>query len=497
MAERTFKLTFLGDATRALASMRQVETAAGSLDSRMGRLNDRFGRQIRIATGVGAAALTGFAANGVRAASNLTEAQNKANVVFGEHVRLVEQFASTSANAFGISERAGLEYAATLGQILQASGLTREESAAMSVDLVKLAADMASFNNISIEEAFEKLRAGLVGETEPLRTVGVLLSAAAVEAKAAEMGLTGLNDELTEAEKVQARYALILEQTSAAQGDFTRTADSAANASRRLSARTEEVSAKFGSAFLPVVEAVSKVLLSVPDEVLLVGTGLLALAVAIGGVLIVLPLLAGGFAIATTAAAAVAAAIAAISIPVLVVIAVIAAVIAAGVLLWKNWDTIKEKAGQLAGFLVDKLGGVKDFVVGIFNDIAGAVGGVIDRIGDFIEMLQNIPSAGDVAGAVGSAIPGSGSGFADALGSGIRRLPGFDSGGVVPGPRGRARLVMAHGGETILPTHRTGGAGMAGDIHLHFNAPLGATSAEMQRIVRRALTDAGIRGIGV
>jgi hypothetical protein len=230
----------------------------------------------------------------------------------------------------------------------------------------------------------------------------------------------------------------------------------------------------------------------------------------------------------------------------------LAAVVAAGVLVWKNWDTIKEKAGQLWGFVKDVfgkitdwfgnifakamesnvlkivglftpagpfiilwhfkddimsiLGSVGDFIGGVFDTIIGAAGRVVGAIQAIIDTFQNLPSAGDVA----SHVPGSGSGAANILGTvgqgildanlGARAVnwfgDRFDSGGVVPGPRGRARLVMAHGGETILPTHRTGG-GMAGEIHLHFNAPLGATSAEMQRIVRRALTDAGIRGIGV
>lgn len=220
----------------------------------------------------------------------------------------------------------------------------------------------------------------------------------------------------------------------------------------------------------------------------------------------------------------------------------LAAVVAAGVLVWKNWDTIKEKAGQLWGFVKDVFGkladwfgsvfakvmeskilmvaalftpagpflviykfrdeikavfgAVGDFIGGVFSGIVGFVQGAIDKIGDFIEMIGKIPSAGEVAGAVGSAIPGSGSGVADALGGAVNWFGDrFDSGGVVPGPRGRARLVMAHGGETILPTHRTGG-GMGGvTVIVNNNGPTFGTSAEFERAVRRAMTNNGIRGI--
>lgn len=38
-------------------------------------------------------------------------------------------------------------------------------------------------------------------------------------------------------------------------------------------------------------------------------------------------------------------------------------------------------------------------------------------------------------------------------------LPGFDTGGIVPGPIGSPQMIIAHGGETVLPTHKSGTAG--------------------------------------
>ena len=90
---------------------------------------------------------------GVKFASDLTEATNKMNAVFGDSAKIIEEFAETSARSFGIAESDAKSYAATLGQILKVSGLTAKASAEMSVELLKLAADMASFNDISIDEA--------------------------------------------------------------------------------------------------------------------------------------------------------------------------------------------------------------------------------------------------------------------------------------------------------------------------------------------------------
>src|SRR3546814_3222598 len=96
----------------------------------------------------------------------------------------------------------------------------------MSQIFAQLAQDLVSFYNVDTETAIQKLRSGLSGESEPLRDFGVFLTEANVKAKALEMGLTGVGDELTEQEKILARYQLVLEATKNAQGDGARTSES-------------------------------------------------------------------------------------------------------------------------------------------------------------------------------------------------------------------------------------------------------------------------------
>src|SRR3546814_20116561 len=92
----------------------------------------------------------------------------------------------------------------------------------MSQIFAQLAQDLVSFYNVDTETAIQKLRSGLSGESEPLRDFGVFLTEANVKAKALEMGLTGVGDELTEQAKILARYQLVLEATKNAQGDVAR-----------------------------------------------------------------------------------------------------------------------------------------------------------------------------------------------------------------------------------------------------------------------------------
>lgn len=197
--------------------------------------------------------LVAVGAASVKAASDLDESMSKANVVFGESIRIVDEFAKTSARSFGVSKQSAYEATGTFGNLFTAMGMGQDSAAGMSVDVVKLAADLASFNNLNTPEVLEKLRSGLVGEVEPLRALGVNINAAAMQAKALELGLVGADGQLSESAKIQARYALIIEQTTNAQGDFARTSEGLANSTRIAKAELTDAAAALGTNLLPMV----------------------------------------------------------------------------------------------------------------------------------------------------------------------------------------------------------------------------------------------------
>lgn len=203
-------------------------------------------KNIVVATVTGLATMVG-------SASDLNEQMSKTNVVFGVSARIVTDFARTTATSFGISRVAALEAAGNFGLLFDQIGATPEQSAKMSTSLVALAGDLASFYNIATNDALEKLRSGLVGEAEPLRSVGVFLTEGAVKAKAYAVGIATAGTELTEGQKILARYELILEQTGKAQGDFARTSDGVANQQRILSATLKDLGTNLGAILLPIV----------------------------------------------------------------------------------------------------------------------------------------------------------------------------------------------------------------------------------------------------
>lgn len=202
---------------------------------------------------VAGAGLAAMAAKAVTAASDMAEAQNKVNVVFGESAAAINDFAKGAAQNLGLSRSEALSATGTFGNLFVAMKIGQPEAAEMSKGILTLASDLASFNNISTTDALDKLRAGLVGETEPLRALGVNLSAAQVQAKALAMGFKPINGELTAAAKAQASYALILEQTTTAQGDFKNTATGMANSMRIIKSSFADITAEIGGALLPII----------------------------------------------------------------------------------------------------------------------------------------------------------------------------------------------------------------------------------------------------
>ena len=195
----------------------------------------------------------------IKFASDLNESLSKSSVVFGKNADDIKQWAQSSVTAMGMTKQEAIENAATIGNLIVSLGLGSEKASGMSKSIVQLAADLGSFNNVNADEAFQAIRSGLVGETEPLRRFGVNLNEATIQTQALKMGLiSSTKDAITPAIRAQAAYALIIEQTKTAQGDFARTSDGLANQTKELQSAFKQLLTDLGTEFLPVAVKVVK-----------------------------------------------------------------------------------------------------------------------------------------------------------------------------------------------------------------------------------------------
>jgi hypothetical protein len=243
---------------KSAAAASKLERTAVGANKNIGRSSALSGDAIRIGLG-GAAAFAGvavvkFALNAAHAASDMNESISKAKVVFGDGTDAVIKFGDGAAKSLGISKQEAIESTATFGNFFTALGIGQQKAEDMSIGIVKLAADLASFNNANPEDVLLALRSGLAGEVEPLRKFGVDLSEAALKTQALRLGLTKTTTQTLPAGiKAQAAYALIMQQTTTAQGDFARTAGGAANQGRILAAQFKDFTATVGTGTLPVL----------------------------------------------------------------------------------------------------------------------------------------------------------------------------------------------------------------------------------------------------
>jgi ABC-type transporter Mla subunit MlaD len=205
-----------------------------------------------------AKALLDFGKEAVGLASDLEEVQNVVDVTFGANNSTIESWAKNAGKQFGLTEIQAKKFTSTIGAMLKSAGMAGPEIVSMSTDLAGLAADMASFYNLDFDTAFQKIRSGISGETEPLKQLGINMSVANLEAFALTQGITKSFEAMSQSEQTMLRYQYLMQATADAQGDFARTSDSFANSTRTFETNIATLKANIGSVLIPAVSGATQ-----------------------------------------------------------------------------------------------------------------------------------------------------------------------------------------------------------------------------------------------
>ena len=316
----------------------------------------------------------------VKLASDLEESSTKTEVVFGNMSNSVKQFASDALNSYGLAEGSALQMASTFGAMATSMGLSQQVAASMSIALTGLAADMASFYNVSTEVAQTSLQGVFTGETEALKKFGIVMTQTNLEEFAEKQGK--VYNKMSESEKVMTRYAYVMDATKDAQGDFARTSDGTANSIRVFQESLKELGAAFGEVLLPiitpVIQAITRFiqfLSELPAPIRKIIAVIAMVVAAIGPVLIIVGTLMNSIGGIITAAPAIATAITSI-IPAISALAasfgtltaaaapwllLAAAIVAVGYAIYANWDSIAAAAQDLGSKLSRAVGNINTF----------------------------------------------------------------------------------------------------------------------------------------
>ena len=240
------------------SAFRQIGTSSKQVNSARFSLWSLLKTAIGFRLGYG---LLQFGQQAFELGSAITEVENVVDVAFGSMADKAYEFASTATEQFGLSELAAKQYSGTMMAMLNSTGVAQDAAAEMSTTLAGLAGDLASFYNISTDEAFMKLRSAIAGETEPMRQLGINMTVAALQSYALSQGIDKSWQSMTQAEQAMLRYNYIMSATSQQQGDFQRTVGSFANQWRLLTLNVQQFSAVVGqgliAAVLPAIQAIN------------------------------------------------------------------------------------------------------------------------------------------------------------------------------------------------------------------------------------------------
>ena len=346
-------LDLTGDASKLQAD---VDKAGNNALKKMSQFGDKM-------KSVGAGMTAGItlpliagATFAVDAASDLNESANAVNVVFGESADIMHEFGKSAAENVGLAESEFNQLGAVTGSFLKNLGFDQEAAAEETINLTQRAADMASIFNTDVGSALGAIQSGLKGEFNPLEQFGVKMNAAAIEAKAMEMGLADANGGLDDNAKAQAALALIYEQTNSVAGDFKNTSDGLANSMRITKAQFTDAAAQLGTQLLPYVlkgvqflsQLIAKFQGLSPEQqkmILLIG----GIAAGIGPVLVIVGSLISAIGAIIPVVTAVAGVL---TFPLIAIIGLVVAAIALLAAAWaNNWGGIREKVAAAIAFI--------------------------------------------------------------------------------------------------------------------------------------------------
>ena len=241
------------------AAFKNVDKDASAAGDRAGGLfGGSFGKGIAKLGGALAGVfavskITDFMSGAVKGASDLNEEASKSQTIFGSSAGSIADWAKNAATNVGLSESAALSATGTFGNMFTQIGFGGKDAANLSKDVVTLAADLGSFNNLPTADVADMMGAAFRGEFDSIQALLPGINAASVEQKALAMTGKTSAKALTEQEKAAAVLALAHQGGAKAQGDFAKTSGGLANSTKITTAKFENMQASLGTKLLPIM----------------------------------------------------------------------------------------------------------------------------------------------------------------------------------------------------------------------------------------------------
>jgi methyl-accepting chemotaxis protein len=349
-------------------------------------------------------------------ASDYEESLNKVNVVFQGNAEEVKNWAANSLESMGLASQTALDTAGYFGNMATSMGLSTDSATDLAINLTQLGTDLSSLQNVPIEQAMNALGGIFTGETESLKLLGVVMNEAELQAFALSKGIEKNVGDMTQAEKIQLRYAFVMQATTNAQGDQRNTAESASNQMKNFGEVMKELGVQFGQVILPTVNKFLIMLNNmlqgftnlpggVKKAIVIFGAVLAVigpLLLVFGKLLIALPMIKAGFLMVLPAIKLLGTALKGLALnPMGLIIMAIGAVVIAAIYMWKNWDTVKIHLMKIVNaiaygfnqglsYLKTLIFKYVDMYLAAFEKLLGWIPGIGDAIGKAREKMSDL-----------------------------------------------------------------------------------------------------------
>lgn len=447
--------------------IKKTEKSAVSFRKRIDSLQPTF-RKMAIGGTAAFAAIAAGANSAIGKARDFEEESNKFAVVFKDVSKEAQAMADTLNKSYGLSTLQSKRLLSSTGDILTGFGFTGKAALDLSSNVNTLAVDLASFTNAQggAEAVSSALTKALLGERESLKTYGIAIQEADVQAELLAMGMDELTGEALRQAKAEATLAIAFRQSKNAVGDYARSAGTLTQTQKELAKTIEDTQIAIGTTLAPILNDILKKITPVVEKVLawveanpeltkkiIITTAAIAALIATFGFLgILLPGIIAFFALLTPTVGLVIAIIIALGIAVMNIVKIIDIFQnhwdevwdGIKIMFFEVWDAMKEKISTVTDWIGEKI----NQVIGMYNRMKSIVTTPIKNIG----------------GSIGNAFSRFGSSVSNAF--------GFEHGGVVPGPVGTPVPIIAHGQERVIPASQVGDKTGGNIINVTFNNPV-------------------------
>lgn len=258
------KLLIKADADRASKQLKTFNEGLGGVHDRTNKLSKSLTglKSNWLALSVGMAGAVSVIGKTVKASSNLEETTSKFNTVFSGVSKDMSAAVKNLTDNYAMSTRESRLYLSSVQDLLVPMGMAKDSAADMSVEVVKLSADLGSFNNLPTSQVMADIQSALVGNFETMKKYGVVLNETVIKQEAVNKGLWDGKGMIDANTKAQVAYSLIVKGSEAAIGDMGRTSGSYANVIKKLEANMEDLGAELGGMFVPAIKSVAEIFAS-------------------------------------------------------------------------------------------------------------------------------------------------------------------------------------------------------------------------------------------